>query len=225
MKKIYSCIVLFALMSFLLFGCIPEIEDFEYYFNSTFEIICSEEGKADSAGTAFKFQNYLVTNAHVLTYKEDVEYLPYSSISIKDSFGGVQEFNLISFDRYMDIAILSPKESRDFEKIPNFKFSNSYSLGEEIFTIGNTNGYGLSLTKGCVSANEKKFTILGKENNYIQTSLVISKGNSGAPVCNMQGELLGMMTFKLRDQNGEYIEGMSFMIPSTVIAQYIKEIN
>ena len=51
-------------------------------------------------------------------------------------------------------------------------------------------------------------------NKFIQTSIEISKGSSGGPVLSQEGKVIAMMTFKVRDSNGEYVDGMSFAIPS-----------
>lgn len=183
------------------------------------EIKCSEEGKFDSVGTAFYSDNStLVTNAHVVLYSDGGEIYTYSDITIY-SFDSEIKVIVESYDAVKDIAIL---------KLINCNVNKSIKLSTEplkyaetAFTIGNLNGFGLACNQGIVSAPKKIIKKNGIEQAYIQTDIEISDGNSGGPLYNSKGEIIGMITFKLRDANGEYIDGASFAIPITVIQEYM----
>ena len=91
---------------------------------------------------------------------------------------------------------------------------NEHSFfGEKCYCIGNLNNYGLSYNEGVISSKLKKIEYHEKENYFIQTSIEISKGFSGCPLFNSNNEVIGIMTFKLRDLSFEYIDGLSFAIP------------
>ena len=224
-KKIIFLIFieLFAACSFM--GCTSkEHFDYQQYYESVFEIMCTSEGRFDSIGTGYKMRNYIITNAHLVTYKSDAEYFPYETIRAKSGANSSEyRLEIVSFDRQKDIAILCPSENADnFSDIPDLQETTNYQLGQEVFSIGNMNGYGLSLNVGIVSNNEKLLQSTDTEGRYIQTNIVIARGCSGSPVFDYTGKVIGMMTFKLRDANGEYIEGMSFSIPIEEVINYLE---
>lgn len=206
-------------------GCANN-EQFDYkkYYESVFEIKCTSESHFESIGTGYKMKNYIITNAHLVSYKNEIDYLPYESISAKsgkDSFE--YPLNIIAFDREKDIAILYPKDYFEtFSQIPNLQENKNCELGQEVFSIGNMNGYGLSLSVGIISNKEIILQNTVSAERYIQTNIVIAKGCSGGPVFDYEGNVIGMMTFKLRDTNGDYIDGMSFAIPIEEISHYLE---
>lgn len=91
--------------------------------------------------------------------------------------------------------------------------SDKISIGETLYTIGNLNNYGLSCNVGILSAKAKQIEYNDSLNTFLQTNIEISKGSSGGPVITEDGKVVGIMTFKVRDVNGEYVDGMSFFIP------------
>lgn len=188
------------------------------------EITCKEEGKFNSVGTAFFIDDiYLATNAHVVTYKEADEYHVYNEIYIINK--GLQySANLVEFDITTDVAIL---KINDKVLTKNIRFYvQTLKYAESVYTIGNLNAYGLACNNGIVSAPQKIIVKNGKEQCYIQTNIEISEGSSGAPLFNSKGQIIGMMTFKLRDSNAEYVDGLSFAIPiSRVLTMYENNIS
>lgn len=199
-------------------ACVSTDKDLEAYFYSVFELMCSEEGRFDSTGTAFKCNGAIYTNAHIVSYTKGQEKAIYSSITgfIYNSSEKIV-LQVTDIDYEKDIAILSPVENPEaYKSIPALSFINkkNIEIGQSIFTIGNLNGYGLALNKGYVSSKPKLMERNGIENYYLQTSIEISKGSSGGPVFDDTGKVIGMMTFKVRDANGEYVDGMSFAIPA-----------
>lgn len=83
---------------------------------------------------------------------------------------------------------------------------------EEIYIIGNTRGYGLVFNKGIVSMREKTLVINGTTKRVMQTNITINPGDSGAPVLNKKNHVVGMISFRLTDGNGQSIDGVSFSI-------------
>lgn len=225
MKKIKYLLLLVSLITSNTFLCsCNDYESFNYekYYESVFELFCSSDGRFDSIGTGFKCDNFIVTNAHVITYRDELEYTSYENIwACRD---GAKLFRLytVSFDKIKDIAILGiTNPDKNYDKTPDLNLTTDYALGQDVFSIGNINGYGLSLGVGIISAKEKIYTDKDIQNRYIQSNIVIAKGSSGCPVLNYDGEVIGMMTFKLRDSDGEYIDAMSFLIPSKTIKEFI----
>ena len=131
-------------------------------------------------------------------------------------------------EEFVNAEVIKISEIDDLALIKsNIKSNNYFSLqnkvdnGETIYTIGNPNGFGLSFAQGVISSNSRNVTYNGKTINTIQTSLVINEGNSGGPVFNKNGKLLGLISFRLKDQNGDVIQGCSFAIPVNIIKKFI----
>jgi len=229
--RIKSTIFIIIIIAFglILPSCSSNNTDIENYFYSVFELNCTEEGRVDSIGTAFKGDGgYVYTNAHVVTYSQGQGREIYETITaFVYNTDKTISLNVIGYDYEKDIAVLKPEQTSDiYNSLAKLDFADSDKLeiGQSVFTVNNLNGYGLAFNKGYVSAKPKKIERNGSENYYLQTSIEISKGSSGAPVLNEKGIVTGMMTFKLRDTNSEYVDGASFMIPSNIIKEYVNSI-
>lgn len=210
-------------MSF--YGCKQENKeiDIEKYLYSCMEITCTEDGYVDSIGSGFKAKyGYIYTNAHILTYtfynadENKTEKKVYSGIYGKFyKTENAIALQVKKIDLIKDIAILECKEvNEEYNKIEELKVRESkIKIGEDVYAIGNINGYGIAVNKGIISSENKEIEKNGEKNKYIQTDIEIAKGSSGGAVIDKNGEVIGIMTFKLRDNNGEYVDGMSFAIP------------
>ena len=117
-----------------------------------------------------------------------------------------------------DIALIKI----DRKNTKYFKIKTNCQNGETIFTIGNPNNFGLSFSSGVISSNKKYITYEEKQTQVVQTSLVINEGNSGGPVFDKNGELVGLISFRLKDKYGDVIQGVSFAVPSSIIKEFIK---
>ena len=104
-----------------------------------------------------------------------------------------------------------------------FKLKENVANGETIYTIGNPNGFGLSFTSGVISSSKRNVIYNDKTIKAIQTSLVINEGNSGGPVFDKNGDLLGIISFRLKDKYGEVIQGVSFALPSSTIKTFLQD--
>lgn len=209
-------IIVFALCLTLLFplsAC--SYRNYERFFYNVFEITCTATDKFDSSGTAFILADgRIITNAHIISYKNDGILTLYETITAKQ-YNTNKQYTLtcVKIDYEKDIAILSNAElAQSTIGLRMYNTQNAY-IGQELITIGNLNNYGLCCNKGMLSAQLKPINNNGVVNNYFQTNIEISKGSSGGPVLTLNGEVLGIMTFKVRDSNYEYVDGMSFFIP------------
>ena len=91
-----------------------------------------------------------------------------------------------------------------------------------VVAIGNANGYGISVTQGVVSAPYRNFTSSGINTVAIQTDAAINEGNSGGPLANKYGAIIGINSFKTVTSTSE---SLGFAIPSYVVLSYIEEVN
>jgi len=195
----------------------------ESLFASIFELsIGNSQDDILGYATSFKLKdNVCITNAHnVVCKNENNQYEPYKYIEGK-IYNSTERiiFKVASFSYEDDYAQLKPIDKCEllFNSIKCLKYnlSNEYSIGDKCYCIGNLNNYGLSYNEGTISSKLKKIEYHEKDNYFIQTSIEISKGVSGCPLFNSNNEVIGIMTFKLRDSSFEYVDGLSFAIPIT----------
>ena len=213
-RRIVS-LILITLTVFLCLGCTNKLS-IDDCFNCVYSLTCSAESRYDSMGTAFLIsETQLLTNAHVISYFEDGEKVVFSKI-VAIPYNSNDEIELVVefVDFSKDYAILkyanSSKKSRIFLEIGD---SSDLKVGDYLSTIGNLNNYGLCYNDGILSSYKKTIYNNNEYNDYFQTNIEISKGSSGGPVLNSKNQVVGIMTFKLRDTNSEYVDGMSFFLP------------
>ncbi len=150
----------------------------------------------------------IATNNHVIDSATKIE------ITFIDDT--ILEATIKGTDSIADLAILAvPLENISAETLTSIRVatlgdSESVHLGEMAIAIGNALGYGQSVTVGYISAKDRKVTVDGNEMILLQTDAAINGGNSGGPLFNTKGEVIGINSVKYAD---EEVEGMCFAIP------------
>lgn len=160
----------------------------------------------------------ILTNKHVVFNSETNENYKsiYVRLATQEDYTRAEVIKISDTD---DLAVIKV----DFKNTKYFRLASSVNNGEGIFTIGNPNGFGLSFSSGVVSINSRNVIYNGKTINAIQTSLVINEGNSGGPVFNKDGKIVGIVSFRLKDKDGNIIQGCCFAIPVEKIKSFINE--
>lgn len=168
-----------------------------------------------STGTGFVYKKldgkaYLMTNNHVISKGEIIKVLFTNGTEL--------DAEVVGSDTYSDIAVLSIKNSDKIETAILGESSKS-KVGDTVFTVGSPEGsdYAGTVTKGIISAKDRLVAV-ALENNQttdyymqvLQTDAAINPGNSGGPICNINGEVIGITNMKLVDDT---VEGMGFAIP------------
>ena len=160
-----------------------------------------------SLGSGFAVgKNCIVTNAHVIDDEKNIAVLAYS--------GEEYQADIIGVDYKADIAVLGIENVT----LPYLAIADISSMktGDDIYAIGAPKGMAYTLTKGSVSAKER---FIGNE-AYIQIDAPINHGNSGGPLLNDSGAVLGMNSMKLSDS-----EGIGLAIPISRVCQYISSLG
>ncbi len=233
MKKYIPCIVLsLVLITSIAFNIFFAIKtsgktDEQIFNNSIYSIVeikASTEDVGDSFGTAefISSDGTLVTNAHVVIYKKMGTYYAFENISIRFSFEeNYRSVSLIKYDNDLDLAVLKLDNlDCNFNAIPVGN-SSHIKNGNQVYAIGNLNNGGLSITKGIVSNADIQVVYDGLARKVIQCDLTIADGNSGGALLDKNGNLIGITTFRLKDNNGNVIYGISYCIPVNVVLEYI----
>ena len=186
-------------------------------------IICSVEGylvSGVSSGSGFIIteDGFVVTNAHVVASSRDGKVLV-TTMNGKKRTGAIH-----SIDTASDIALVKLDSNFDGERFPTASLgaSGSVRTGEFVIALGSPLQLQNSASFGIVSATARHASELGLANNrseYIQTDSAINVGNSGGPLINLNGEVIGINTMKVRGT-----DGISFAIPIDTAAQVIRQL-
>lgn len=182
----------------------------------TFEDKISSEENAEGQGTGIivSSDGYIVTNSHVIgDSKTAYKY------QVINNDGKKYTANVVGYDTRTDLAVLKIK-GKNLKPVHFIKKSH-LQVGEDIIAVGNPGGLDFqnSLTKGIVSAKDR--TLDDSTVSYIQTDAAVNPGNSGGPLCNLYGEVVGITTAKI---NSATYEGMGFAIPSDTVETVVNNI-
>jgi serine protease Do len=171
-----------------------------------------KERKASALGSGFiiKESGIVITNNHVIANAEDI------LVRVGDK---EYKAKLVGADPYMDVAVLK-METKDKFKPVKFGDSDLARVGDWAVAIGNPFGLGGTVTAGIISARNRDIN-LTRYDDFIQTDASINQGNSGGPLFNLKGEVIGINTAIL-GQGGSI--GIGFAIPSNAASNVIDQL-
>ena len=174
-------------------------------------------GSATGTGVILSEEGYIVTNCHVV---EDAV-----NISIDLTDGRSFPATLIGSDAVSDLAVLHIEA--DDLYAATFGDSGSLQVGDSVSAIGDPLGHSLrgTFTDGIVSAINRDVTIGGRTMTLIQTNAALNSGNSGGPLINCYGQVIGINTMKIgafTDSAG--VEGIGFAIPSSTVKTIVDQL-
>ncbi len=170
---------------------------------------------ANSLGSGFIIDpsGLVVTNNHVIDEADEVE--------VVFTDGRTLPADIVGVDPATDLAVLRIRGGSG--RFPSVRFGDSDAtrVGDWVIAIGNPFGLGGSLTAGVISARGRE--IGGRYDDYLQTDVAINRGNSGGPLFNMDGEVVGVNT-AIFSPTGASV-GISFSIPSNIAAPIIRQLS
>lgn len=201
MKTVKSIFGVLLALAVLLAFCIPALAigfEAEEVYNSIFVIY-----SGNSLGSGFAIgENCIITNAHVITNKNSTEIATYKGEKYK-AF-------VVAMDSDLDIAVLSTSKAR-FKPLPTAGLSE-LNLGDDVYAIGAPNSLSYTLTKGVISSKERTVD----SHCFIQTDAAINTGNSGGPLLNDDGKVIGVNSYKMSNS-----EGIGLAIPIETVIKYL----
>ncbi len=169
--------------------------------------------RASGSGVIINSQGYIATNYHVISQAEE--------IIVTLGTGEEIDARVVGQDPGTDLAVLKIAKT----DLPAARFGDSDRLqvGELAIAIGNPLGleFQQSVTVGVISALERSIRIGEQDFSFVQTDAAINQGNSGGPLINAIGEVIGINTAKI---NIPGVEGMGFAIPSNEVEKIIQEL-
>ena len=172
------------------------------------------ERQASSLGSGFiiKSDGTVITNNHVIAGAEDI------LIKVGDKEYSAE---VIGADPYMDLAVLKMKTKDKFKPV-SFGDSSNARVGDWVVAIGNPFGLGGTVTSGIISARNRQIGLTRYE-DFIQTDASINQGNSGGPLFNLKGEVIGVNTAIIAPGQSGSI-GIGFAIPSNAASNVIDQL-
>jgi len=167
-----------------------------------------EKKEIIASGVIFDEKGDIITNNHVIKGA--------ASITIKLFDGRMFSADFVGGDELSDVAIIRIKGnlSPGIFKPVVFGDSDEIRVGESVIAIGNPLGLDCSVTKGIISATGRMSDINSYE-DFIQTDAAINEGNSGGPLVNLNGEVIGITSVMVK--NGYSYSGLGFAIPSNMV--------
>ena len=188
-------------------------EDFSGIIENVIRSVVTIRTSAGFQGTGFIIsdEGYIVTNAHVLADEFGNLAGSIQAITFEQN---TRNAEFIGFNDELDIALL--KISGDYNSL-KLSDSNDVQIGEKVIAIGNPLGLQFSVSEGIVSAVHR-IGINGID-AYIQTDAALNPGNSGGPLINKQGEVIGINNFKIGSG-----ENLGFALESNYIGDSVNEI-
>ncbi len=193
----------------------PFEEFFEEFFNNKNDGDPKRQRKVSSLGSGFVIDpsGIVVTNNHVIADADE--------IIVNFADGTKLKAELLGRDEKVDLAVLRVKPKAPLKAV-NFGDSDKTRVGEWVIAIGNPFGLGGSVTVGVVSARNRNIES-SLYDDFIQTDAAINRGNSGGPLFNLQGEVIGINT-AIFSQTGGSI-GIGFAIPANTVTPLIKQLR
>ena len=171
--------------------------------------------RSNSLGSGFVIDSsgLVVTNNHVIGEANDIQVIFSDGTRLKAE--------IVGKDTKVDLAVLRVKPDKPLKAV-TFGDSEAMRPGDWVMAIGNPFGLGGSVSAGIVSARGRNIES-GPYDNYIQTDAAINKGNSGGPLFNMKGEVIGINTAILSPTGGSV--GIGFAVPAAVAKPVVDQLR
>jgi serine protease Do len=171
--------------------------------------------KTNSLGSGFIVDpsGIVVTNNHVIADADEINVIMNDGTKIKAEIVGV--------DKKTDLAVLKFKPPKELVAV-KFGDSDKLRLGDWVIAIGNPFSLGGTVTAGIVSAKNRDISS-GPYDSYIQTDAAINRGNSGGPLFNLDGEVIGVNTLIISPSGGSI--GLGFAVPSKTVAGVVDQLR
>ncbi|WP_212524561.1 DegQ family serine endoprotease [Actibacterium sp. MT2.3-13A] len=198
---------------------VPEGSPFEDFFRDFMDPEGGDNGtprqhRSQALGSGFVISEdgFIVTNNHVIEKADEIK--------IEFFSGAVLEAKVVGTDPNTDIALLKVESDKPLAYVP-FGNSDIVRVGDWVMAMGNPLGQGFSVSAGIVSARNRALS--GTYDDYIQTDAAINRGNSGGPLFNMAGEVIGVNTAILSPNGGSI--GIGFAMSSGVVTRVIDQLK
>lgn len=193
----------------------------EIYQNAILSVVSiactTDSGRSTGSGVVVSENGYLVTNSHVIDGARSIQALFHD--------GSTRSAVVVGTDKFSDLAVLHV----DADDLVPAQFGDDTALrvGDSVVAIGDPLGVELrgTMTNGIVSAINRDIHTGGRTMTLIQTNAALNSGNSGGPLINCYGQVVGINTMKIGDNMSTAgVEGLGFAIPSTTVKEIVDQL-
>ena len=186
-------------------------------------VVVASSGQESFVGTGIilSADGYVVTNAHVIAQGEACLVATYT--------GSTYEARLVGADAEEDVAVLKMVDAHGLSAA-ELGNSDTCRVGDRVYAIGNPLGVELmgTMTEGILSAINRTITSEGRSVKVLQTTAALNNGNSGGPLINDSGQVIGINTLKMSNSDRRYdeatVEGLGFALPMSDACYVINEL-
>lgn len=195
-------------------GIVPEGSPFEDFFRDRNNGPQGAPRRSSALGSGFVISEdgYVVTNNHVIEGADEI---------LIEFFNGTElSAEVVGTDPNTDIALLKVEADAPLPFV-SFGDSDVARVGDWVIAMGNPLGQGFSVSAGIVSARNRELS--GRYDDYLQTDAAINRGNSGGPLFNMDGEVIGVNTAILSPTGGSI--GLGFSMASNVVTRVVDQLK
>jgi serine protease Do len=193
---------------------VPEGSPFEDFFREFQDRNGDRPRRSSALGSGFVISEdgYVVTNNHVVEKADE--------ILVEFYEGDELQAEVVGTDPKTDIALLKVEADKPLPFV-SFADSDTARVGDWVMAMGNPLGQGFSVSAGIVSARNRALS--GTYDDYIQTDAAINRGNSGGPLFNMNGDVVGVNTAILSPDGGSI--GIGFSMASNVVTRVVDQLR
>jgi len=198
---------------------VPEGSPFEQFFKDFLDRQgengdAPQQRRSQALGSGFVISEdgYIVTNNHVIEGADEIE--------IEFTDGTVLAAKVVGADPVVDIAVLKVEADAPLPFV-SFGDSDVMRVGDWVLAVGNALGQGFSVSAGIVSARSRELS--GTYDDFLQTDAAINRGNSGGPLFNMDGQVIGVNTAILSPNGGSI--GIGFSMASNVVSRVVDQLK
>ena len=198
----------------------PELEPFREFFERFGQM--QQNGKPEQAerevyslgsGVIVDASGYIITNNHVIDDAEEV------TVTLSDD--SKYKAKIIGRDKKTDLALLKVESKKPLPYV-TMGDSDAMRVGDWVIAIGNPFGLGGSVTQGIISARQRSINA-GPFDDFLQTDAPINRGNSGGPLFNLKGEVIGINTAIFSPSGGSI--GIGFAIPTALAKPVLEQLK
>ncbi len=198
----------------------PEMEPFRDFFErfgNPYNMEQQQDREVFSLGSGFiiSADGFVITNNHVVDDAAEI------TVTLHDN--SKYKAKIIGRDKKTDLALLKVDAKKDFPFVP-LGDSDAMRVGDWVIAIGNPFGLGGSVTQGIISARQRSINA-GPFDDFLQTDASINRGNSGGPLFNTKGEVIGINSAIFSPSSGGGSVGIGFAIPTSLAKPVINQLK
>ena len=177
----------------------------------------SYEGSGSGASSGFIIteDGYILTNSHCV--------LDATSVEVTLHNGEKYDATIIGCDTDTEVAVIKIEAGKKLDPV-TLGDSDKVRVGQYAIAIGNPLRYEYSMSVGIISSTTRKVDLNGRNVTMLQTDAALNSGNSGGPLFNINGEVIGINTLKQPDVYGSSVEGIAFAVPINLALRIAREL-